>query len=59
MAQRCSYCGRTRLQHKGKPCVDVAGFLRVLKTIQDGETVCEHGDRPFDCILCKEKRNAS
>src|ERR1035437_5413297 len=22
MAQRCSFCGRTRKQHGGKPCVD-------------------------------------
>jgi hypothetical protein len=30
MAQRCSYCGRTRTQHKGRPCIDVQGFRRVL-----------------------------
>lgn len=52
MAQRCSYCGRTRKQHKGKPCIDVAGFRRVLDAIKDSETVCMHGARPFDCRMC-------
>lgn len=54
MAQRCTYCGRTRKQHK-KPCVDIAGFIRVLaerQEIKDGETVCEHGNRPFECGIC-------
>jgi len=22
--------------------------------IKDGETICEHGNRPFDCLLCKD-----
>lgn len=59
MAQRCTYCGRTRKQHKGKPCVDVVGFRGVLKDIKAGETVCEHMNQPFECVMCREKRHAS
>jgi hypothetical protein len=28
MAQRCSYCGKTEKQHRGRPCVDVAGLRK-------------------------------
>ena len=31
MAQRCSYCGRTYAQHKGRPCVDAPGFKKLLE----------------------------
>ena len=31
MAQRCSYCERTRAQHKCKPCVDTPGFEKILE----------------------------
>ena len=27
MAQRCTYCGKTEKQHKGKPCFDTKGFV--------------------------------
>jgi Zn finger protein HypA/HybF involved in hydrogenase expression len=29
MAQRCTYCGKTRTQHR-RPCVDVSSFKAVL-----------------------------
>jgi hypothetical protein len=31
---------------------ETGGF--VTKNIKDGETVCEHGDRPFECAVCRK-----
>ena len=31
MSQRCTYCGKTRTQHKGRACVDIQGFKKVLR----------------------------
>lgn len=28
----------------------------VTENIKDGETVCAHGDRPFECVVCKIDR---
>lgn len=30
----------------------------VTKNIKDGETVCSHGDRPFECVVCKAERGS-
>ena len=35
MAQRCSFCGRTKKQHNGRACVDVEGFKKILKQRAD------------------------
>jgi hypothetical protein len=28
-----------------------------LVDFKDGETVCEHGNRPFDCNICRQDKN--
>lgn len=31
----------------------------VTQNIQDGETVCIHGSRPFECVVCRRHRDCS
>jgi len=57
MAQRCTYCGRNFQDDPLQSFKDeVQRVLKVIDTVKDGETVCEHGRRPFECGICQAKR---
>lgn len=43
MAQRCSYCGRTKKQHNGIACIDREGLCRALKAGPYGAYVPPNG----------------
>ena len=37
MAQRCSYCGRTKKQHKGVACLDLSKLALQLRAIKESD----------------------
>lgn len=41
MAQRCTYCGKTKIQHHGKACIDIPAF----KILLGDSPLTPHGEK--------------
>jgi hypothetical protein len=54
---RCVRCGRNAFNRNVQPvCMTTGDYVEKwnleAEAIKDGETVCEHGCRPFECEVC-------
>lgn len=60
MAQRCTYCGRTKRQHFGKACVDKVGLAKAIAHMAPQISLeCQHGSLVRSCEICERDQRIS